>query len=164
MFDEVYEQRLSNQIAEEKNPRRRELLHKGLGYGTVAYLRSIWFPTIGNLDYLYPEYEVRDMRNGCRYLDLAYAGGAKGCIEIQDYRTLSWRKRCALPAEWCVLSHLENFQRICGYRNATPEKIFVIWLTKNCSSSLAGISDIVRRSLGNNRISSDFLTAAMASI
>jgi hypothetical protein len=29
------------------------------------------------------------MINGCRYLDLAYlpGGGAKGCIEIQDYRT-----------------------------------------------------------------------------
>ncbi|MGM0879908.1 MAG: transcriptional regulator [Bacillota bacterium] len=88
MFDDVYGRWLSNQIAEEKNPRRRELLHKGLGYGTVAYLRSIWFPIIGNLDHLYPEYEVRDMSNGCRYLDLAYMpGGAKGCIEIQDYRT-----------------------------------------------------------------------------
>lgn len=88
MFDEVYEQWLSNQIAEEKNPRRRELLHRGLSYGTIAYLRSIWFPAIGNLDHLYPEYEVRDMNNGCRYLDLAYIpGGAKGCIEIQDYRS-----------------------------------------------------------------------------
>lgn len=50
MFDEVYERWLSDQIAEEKNPRRRELLHKGLSYGTVAFLRSIWFPAIGNLD------------------------------------------------------------------------------------------------------------------
>ncbi|MNC41556.1 hypothetical protein D3C75_903270 [compost metagenome] len=52
-------------------------------------MRLIWFPAIGNLDHLYPEYEVRDMNNGCRYLDLAYlpGNGAKGCIEIQDYRT-----------------------------------------------------------------------------
>lgn len=88
LFDEVYERWITKQIAEEKHSRRRELLNKGLGYGTVAYSRSIWFPAIGNLDHLYPEYEVRDMNNGCRYLDLAYIpGGTKGCIEIQDYRT-----------------------------------------------------------------------------
>lgn len=88
VFDEVYERWLSQHIAEEGSPRRRELLQKGLSHGTVAYLRSIWFPAIGNLDYLYPEYEVRDMNNGYRYLDLAYIpGGARGCIEIQDYRT-----------------------------------------------------------------------------
>jgi len=87
-FDEVYERWLSNQIANEKNPRRRERLEKGLSYGTVLYLRSIWFPAIGNLDHLYPEYEVRDLNNGCRYLDLAYMpSDSKGCIEIQDYRT-----------------------------------------------------------------------------
>jgi len=87
-FDEVYEEWLSNQIAEENNPRRRERLQKGLSYGTVSYLRSIWFPAIGYLDDLYPEYEVRDPSNGYRYLDLAYMpGGAKGCIEIQDYRS-----------------------------------------------------------------------------
>ncbi|WP_254450456.1 transcriptional regulator [Cohnella herbarum] len=41
-----------------------------------------------NLDHLYPEYEVRDMNNGYRYLDLAYMPpSAKGCIEIHDYRT-----------------------------------------------------------------------------
>jgi len=51
-------------------------------------LRLIWFPAIGNLDHLYPEYEVRDFNNGYRYLDLAYMpGNAKGCIEIQDYRS-----------------------------------------------------------------------------
>ncbi|WP_342780013.1 hypothetical protein [Cohnella terricola] len=54
-FDEVYDRWLSNQIANEKNPRRRERLEKGLSYGTVLYLRSIWFPAIGNLDHLYPE-------------------------------------------------------------------------------------------------------------
>lgn len=72
----------------EKNQRRRELLQKGLSYGTVTFLRSVWFPAIGNFDYLLPEYEVRDLNNRYRYLDLAYLPGhAKGCIEIQDYRS-----------------------------------------------------------------------------
>jgi hypothetical protein len=88
LFNEVYGNWLSKQITEEKNPRRCEMLRKGLGHGAVAFLHSIWFPAIGNLDDLYPEYEVRDLNNRYRYLDLAYMPGrAKGCIEIQDYRT-----------------------------------------------------------------------------
>ncbi len=88
LFENVYEVWLHKHIAEEKNPRVRELLQKGLGHGTIEFLRSIWFPAVGNLDYLYPEYEVRDFNNGCRYLDLAYRPNvAKGCIEIHGYRS-----------------------------------------------------------------------------
>lgn len=79
---------MQKHIVNEKNPRTRELLQKGLGHGTVEFLRSIWFPAVGNLDHLYPEHEVRDFNNGCRYLDLAYRpDGAKGCIEIHGYRS-----------------------------------------------------------------------------
>lgn len=75
-FDDVYLEWLERQIDEETNPRRRD------------FLRFIWYPTIGNFNDLYPEYEVRDFNNGFRYLDLAYRpGNAKGCIEIQDYRS-----------------------------------------------------------------------------
>ncbi|MGG4553963.1 transcriptional regulator [Paenibacillus humicus] len=88
LFEEVYPKWLDQQIAEETSPRRREFLRKGLSWGTVEFLRKIWYPTIGNFDHLYPEYEVRDYNNGYRYLDLAYLpGNAKGCIEIQDYRS-----------------------------------------------------------------------------
>ncbi|WP_339159187.1 transcriptional regulator [Paenibacillus sp. FSL W8-0186] len=88
MFEDVYAKWLDQQMAEEISPRRRELLRKGLSWGTVDFLRRIWYPAIGNFDYLYPEYEIRDYNNGYRYLDLAYLpGNAKGCIEIQDYRS-----------------------------------------------------------------------------
>lgn len=88
LFKNVYKIWLQKHITDEKNPRVRELLQKGLGHGTIEFLCSIWLPTVGNLDHLYPEYEVRDFNNGCRYLDLAYRpGGAKGCIEIQGYRS-----------------------------------------------------------------------------
>jgi len=87
-FDEMYEKWIEQQIALEKNPRRREMLQKGLSRGSIDFLRLIWFPSVGNLDHLYPEYEVRDFNNGYRYLDMAYMpGNAKGCIEIQDYRS-----------------------------------------------------------------------------
>jgi hypothetical protein len=85
-FDQAYGNWLTTQIAEEKNPRRLEMLRKGLSHGTVTFLRMIWFPVIGHFNDLHPEYEVRDFNNRYRYLDLAYMpGGAKGCIEIQDY-------------------------------------------------------------------------------
>lgn len=87
-FDETYNHWITARIAEEKNPRRREILNRGLSHGTVAFLRVIWFPAIGNFNDLHPEYEVRDLNNNYRYLDLAYMpGGAKGCIEVQDYRS-----------------------------------------------------------------------------
>lgn len=88
LFDNVYEEWLKEQIDNENNPRRRELLQNGLGHGTTEFLRAIWFPAVGNLQHLYPEYKVRDLNNRMRYLDLAYMpGGAKGCLEIQGCRS-----------------------------------------------------------------------------
>ncbi|SDX81923.1 transcriptional regulator [Paenibacillus sp. CF384] len=87
-FDEVYHNWIEQHIAEEKSPRRREILKKGLSHGSIEFLRLVWFPAIGNLEHLYPEYEVRDFNNGFRYLDFAYMPGSlKGCIEIQDFRS-----------------------------------------------------------------------------
>lgn len=77
---------IAEQITSEANPRRRDLLQKGLGHGTVEFLRTIWHPAVGNFNRLYPEWEVRDLNNKYRYLDLAYMpAGAKGCIEIHGY-------------------------------------------------------------------------------
>ncbi|GAA0367570.1 transcriptional regulator [Bacillus horti] len=79
---------LEKHIAVETNPRRRELLKKGLGHATKDFLRTIWLPTVGNLDHLYPEWEMRDLNSRYRYIDLAYMpNGAKGCIEIHGYRS-----------------------------------------------------------------------------
>lgn len=88
MFKKEYEMWMHNQIEQETNHRRRELLQKGLSHGTVELLRSIWYPVVGNFDHLYPEWEVRDLNSGYRYLDLAFLPGLiKGDIEIHDYRS-----------------------------------------------------------------------------
>lgn len=87
-FDGKIEQWVEEQIKLETNPRRRELLSKGLEHATIKFLKTIWLPAIGNLEHLYPEWEVRDLANRYRYLDLAYKlPGAKGCIEIHGYRS-----------------------------------------------------------------------------
>ncbi|WP_164667866.1 transcriptional regulator [Virgibacillus doumboii] len=85
-FEQAIDEWLQKNISEEKNPRRREILKKGLGHGSVELLRRVWYPAVGNFDHLYPEWEVRDFNGGYRYLDLAYMpGGAKGGIEVQGY-------------------------------------------------------------------------------
>ncbi|WP_338449213.1 transcriptional regulator [Niallia oryzisoli] len=115
-FEQKYEHWLQEKISEEKNHRRREILEKGLGHGTVEFLRSIWYPTVGNFDHLFPEWEVRDFNNGYRYLDLAYRPeDAKGCIEIQGYgphardldvqrfKDLCWRHSLLALDGWTIL-------------------------------------------------------------
>lgn len=108
-FEQQYEQWLQENVDHETNPRRRELLNKGLGHGTVEFLKSVWFPAVGNLNHLLPEWEVRDFSNGYRYLDLAYMpAGAKGGIEIQGYgphaRDLDVRRFKDLCRRHCLLS------------------------------------------------------------
>lgn len=108
-FDQQYELWMHTNILNETNPRRLEILHKGLGHGTVEFLRSVWFPAIGNFNDLHPEWEVRDFGNGYRYLDLAYMpGGARGGIEIQGYgphaRDLDVRRFKDLCRRHCLLA------------------------------------------------------------
>lgn len=108
-FDQQYELWIHTNILNEKNPRRLEILHKGLGHGTLEFLRSVWFPAIGNFNDLHPEWEVRDFSNGYRYLDLAYMpGAARGGIEIQGYgphaRDLDVRRFKDLCRRHCLLA------------------------------------------------------------
>ncbi|WP_138753072.1 transcriptional regulator [Paenibacillus sinopodophylli] len=88
LIDTKIEKWITKQFEEERNPRRRELLRNGLGHGTLAFLKTVWYPAIGSFEHLYPEWEVRTLNKSYRYLDLAYMpGGAKGCIEIHGYRS-----------------------------------------------------------------------------
>jgi hypothetical protein len=109
LFDQKYNEWIEENLQHEQNHRRIELLHKGLGHGTVEFLRAVWFPAVGNFNHLLPEWEVRDFSNGYRYLDLAYMpGGAKGGIEIQGYgshaRDLDVRRFKDLCRRHCLLS------------------------------------------------------------
>ncbi|SFF07400.1 hypothetical protein SAMN04487969_11327 [Paenibacillus algorifonticola] len=108
-FEQQYHEWMQDNLDKEKNPRRLELLQKGLGHGTKAFLRSVWFPAVGHFNHLLPEWEVRDFSNSYRYLDLAYMpGGAKGGIEIQGYgphaRDLDVRRFKDLCRRHCLLS------------------------------------------------------------
>ncbi|GMK44005.1 hypothetical protein PghCCS26_11320 [Paenibacillus glycanilyticus] len=113
-FEQAFEEWMQSMIREENNPRRRQLLEKGLGHGTIEFLRLVWFPAVGSFKHLYPEWEVQDFHNGYRYLDLAYmpGGDAKGGIEIQGYgphaRDLDVRRFKDLCWRHCLLA-LDNW-------------------------------------------------------
>jgi len=66
-FELKYKEWLQANIDDENNLRRLELLNKGLGYGTVEFLRSVWFPAVGHFDHLLPEFfnvcSIEDIRN-----------------------------------------------------------------------------------------------------
>ncbi|MBP1990972.1 hypothetical protein J2Z66_002579 [Paenibacillus eucommiae] len=51
-FELKYEEWLEANMNSENNHKRRELLSKGLGHGTVEFLRSVWFPAVGHFDHL----------------------------------------------------------------------------------------------------------------
>ncbi|WP_339817853.1 transcriptional regulator [Paenibacillus sp. FSL R7-0216] len=117
-FVQAFNAWMARQMEEEKNPRRLELLKKGLGHGTMEFLRLVWYPAVGQFDFLYAEWEVRDFNNGYRYLDLAYlpgSGSVKGAIEIQGYgphardldvrrfKDLCWRHSLLALDGWTLL-------------------------------------------------------------
>ncbi|MFN7252328.1 MAG: transcriptional regulator [Anaerobacillus sp.] len=116
LFEQKFKAWYEECVDTEKNRRRQEILEKGLGHGTIEFLRSVWFPAVGNFDHLHPEWEVRDFNNGFRYLDLAYMpGGVKGGIEIQGYgphardldvrrfKDLCWRHSLLALDGWTLL-------------------------------------------------------------
>ena len=71
-YNQAFEEFMHRQIIGEKSVRRRERLEKGLGKGETDFLRIIWYPAVGHFNHLYPEWEIRDMNNGLRYIDFAY--------------------------------------------------------------------------------------------
>lgn len=117
-LDQAFNAWMARQMEEEQNPRRLELLKKGLGHGTMEFLRLVWYPAVGQFDHLYAEWEVRDYNNSYRYLDLAYlpgSGTVKGAIEIQGYgphardldvrrfKDLCWRHSLLALEGWTLL-------------------------------------------------------------
>jgi hypothetical protein len=86
-FQEAFETWMHRQIAEERNPRRRERLNKGLGPGEMALLQRAWYPAVGHFDHLHAEWEVKDANGRYRYIDFAYfpGGNAKGALEAMGY-------------------------------------------------------------------------------
>ena len=86
-FEAAYHFWLNKHIRNSSGERRRRL-KQGLGDAELLFVRELWWPAFGNFDGLHPEYEVRDFKDGSRFLDFAYLKpGLMVCIEIDPYGT-----------------------------------------------------------------------------
>ncbi|WP_407923681.1 helix-turn-helix domain-containing protein [Cohnella fermenti] len=80
---------LKKEIASCTGERRRRI--EGERYAETLFVINVWWPAFGRLEGLQPEFEVRDFRDGWRYLDFAFiTRGMKVCIEIDPFGT-HWR-------------------------------------------------------------------------
>jgi very-short-patch-repair endonuclease len=71
MFDEQHEQWLAGQRKTRKGEALRRL-NEGHGRSEKLFAQEVWWPAIGNFDFLHAEYEVTNFRDGNYYLDHAY--------------------------------------------------------------------------------------------
>ncbi|KIL39869.1 hypothetical protein SD70_17580 [Gordoniibacillus kamchatkensis] len=84
-FHEEYEAYVSRHAQLRKGERLRRLA-EGHGHAEKLFLQQVWWPAVGHFDYLHPEYEVVDFKDGSRFLDFAYVrNGERVAIEIDGF-------------------------------------------------------------------------------
>lgn len=84
-FAEAYESWLRTH-SEARTGERRRRLTEGHGHGEKLFAEHVWWPAFGNFQHLHPEYEVRDYRDGYRYIDFAYIRSPlRLAIEVDGY-------------------------------------------------------------------------------
>ncbi|WP_240689486.1 hypothetical protein [Ammoniphilus sp. YIM 78166] len=84
-FEEQYARFLSDHQAARKGERLRRL-NEGHASAEKLFLETVWWPLFHHFQYLHPEYEVDDFKDGKRYLDFAYLRqGIKICFEVDGY-------------------------------------------------------------------------------
>jgi hypothetical protein len=70
-FEAEYHRWLEAHLACRTGERRRRL-KEGHGHGEKLLLEQLWWPVLGNFDFLHPEYEYVDEDGSYFYMDLAY--------------------------------------------------------------------------------------------
>ncbi|HJV46006.1 MAG TPA: DNA-binding response regulator [Bacillota bacterium] len=84
-FEMKYEAYLEEHLSIRSGESYRRL-KEGHGEAEKLFLEKVWWPLFHHFQYLYPEYEVDDFKDGKRYLDYAYIRpGVQICFEIDGY-------------------------------------------------------------------------------
>jgi len=85
MFEAAYEKWMEEERKNSRGERRRRLTEVG-NHAEKLFLAKVWWPSFGHFANLSAEYEVKDFKDGRRYLDFAYhTAGHKICMEIDGY-------------------------------------------------------------------------------
>jgi hypothetical protein len=84
-FEEAFSEFIQSHIKRRKVGRLQQLGEE-YGHAEKIFLKQVWWPAFGNFDYLHPEYEVSDFKDGVRYIDFAYIRKLfRIAIEIDGY-------------------------------------------------------------------------------
>ncbi|MEK4130143.1 DNA-binding response regulator [Solibacillus sp. FSL W8-0474] len=84
-FEEEYQVFLNLHVQARTGERLRRL-KEGHNQAEMLFLKQVWWPLFSHFNYLHPEYEVDDFKDGKRYLDFAYIRpGVRICFEIDGY-------------------------------------------------------------------------------
>lgn len=84
-FEEEYQAFLNAHLQVRTGERLRRL-QEGHDQAERLFLKKVWWPSFYHFQYLHPEYEVNDFKDGKRYLDFAYIRpGIRICLEIDGY-------------------------------------------------------------------------------
>lgn len=84
-FDEEYQASINLHL-QARTGERQQRLKEGHNHAEALFLKQVWWPIFKNLNYLHPEYEVDDFKDGKRYLDFVYIRpGIRICFEIDGY-------------------------------------------------------------------------------
>ena len=70
-FTKEYRAFVESHLTRRSGPSRQRLA-EGLGHAETMFLEKVWWPMFHQFENLHPEYEVRDYREGYRYIDFAY--------------------------------------------------------------------------------------------
>lgn len=112
-FEKAHEVWLNSHLRR-RSGERKGRLERGHQHGEELFLRQVWWPILGNLENLHPEYEVMDWRGRSYFADFAWIiGELKMIIEIKGFgphvRDMD-RKR------YCHELNRETFLQAMGYR------------------------------------------------
>ncbi|MDX8345368.1 DNA-binding response regulator [Rossellomorea sp. YZS02] len=84
-FEAEYQSFL-NVHAQKRNGERLRRLQEGHSQAEMLFLKQVWWPSFYHFQYLHPEFEINDFKDGKRYLDFAYIRPAiRICFEIDGY-------------------------------------------------------------------------------
>lgn len=86
-FEEMHKQFVEEHLQRRKGERRGRLA-RGHGHAESLFLKNIWWPLYGNLEYLHPEYEVYDWNRRTQFIDVAFIHPlGKVGIEIDGFQS-----------------------------------------------------------------------------
>ncbi|QJD88129.1 HTH domain-containing protein [Cohnella herbarum] len=80
-----------NKLRSSSTGERKRKLSSTSNHAERTFIKQVWWPAFGHFTHLEAEFEVKDFKDGKRYLDFAYiTEGFRICIEIDGFGT-HWR-------------------------------------------------------------------------